>query len=140
MFLIFIIHIRDIRLVSIHITLVSEMAQMVRGWRERGDPDREGAPGRSPVTRWLSHRSENHTIPILTLGVLSFGKLQFVIFPLVGTHRCRPWFNRVAEAVDCIGQTLEVRDTRCMTRQDNEFCGLNGLHAPEPHRSSSKST
>jgi hypothetical protein len=57
---------------------------------------------------------ENHTIPVL--GVLYFDKWQFVVFPLVGTDPCRPWFNRIAEAVDCIGQTLEVRDTRCMTK------------------------
>jgi len=57
---------------------------------------------------------ENHTIPVL--GILSFGKWQFVIFPLVGTDPCQPWFDRVAEVVDCIGQTLEVWDTCCMTR------------------------
>jgi hypothetical protein len=57
---------------------------------------------------------ENHTIPVLS--VLSFNKWQFVVFPLVGTDPCRPWFNSIAEAVDCIGQTLEVRCARCMAK------------------------
>ncbi|TDL23263.1 hypothetical protein BD410DRAFT_839154 [Rickenella mellea] len=50
---------------------------------------------------------DNHTLPILRVLFFEQWKFKFVVFPLIGTDPCRPWFHHIDEALDCIGQTLE---------------------------------